>query len=435
MTAFYPARISEVLPRSSAARVKLRAGDFLLAINGTPLRDVIDVQIYAAEPDLAFLVERDGQQMTLRTARRYGETLGLVFEKEIFDSQVRSCHNNCDFCFVTQMAPGLRGPLYVKDDDYRLSFLHGNYITLTNLSEDDWERIEEQFLSPLYVSVHVTDPDVRVSLMHNPRAGQIMAQLTRLAEMEIEIHTQAVLVPGRNDGAALNRTIVDLAALYPAVADLTIVPVGLTRWHHPDLRFYTDAEATVVLEQALGWQARLRAELGLGFVYPSDEWFLRAGVPVPPVDAYDDVLPALVENGVGMVRLFLDGWDALHDALAKLGGPHQTWVTGALFAPVLREKATTFSAMTSVPVEVVAVPNRAFGETVTVAGLLTVADILNALQTMPPGGIIVLPDEIFRGPEGQSLDDLRPKAIASAMQSRIYVVTGQDTQSIVTYAA
>jgi len=424
-----------IMADSTAARAALRVGDRLLAINDVAVRDVIDVQVLSAEPALSFLVERDGQQVMYSVERRYGETLGLNFAAELFDGKTRPCRNNCDFCFVTQMAPGLRSPLYVKDDDYRLSFLHGNYITLTNLGESDWERIEEQFLSPLYVSVHATEPDVRVSLMHNPRAGQVMAHLTRLAEVGIEMHSQAVLVPGRNDGLHLDCTIADLAALYPAVADLTVVPVGLTRWHHPALRPYTDAEANVVLEQVLSWQARLRDDLGVGFVYPSDEWFLRAKVPIPPVEDYDGLLPALIENGVGMVRLFLDGWDALLDALAQLGGPHQTWVTGTLFAPVLRGKAAAFAAVTGLPVEVVAVPNHAFGETVTVAGLLTVDDILTALHDTAAGGVIVLPEEIFRGPDGQSLDEKLPAAIAAVKESHIYLVTGHETQPLVIQAA
>lgn len=432
MTKYDPAQITDIAPRSVAARAGLRAGDGLLALNGMPLRDVIDVQFYAAEPELEFLIERAGRQKTLRANRRYGQALGLAFETELFDGDIRACRNNCDFCFVSQMPPrktggeGLRAPLYIKDDDYRLSFLHGNYITLTNLDESDWTRIEEQHLSPLYVSVHATEPDVRVGLMHNPRAGQIMEHLARLAEMDIEIHTQAVLAPGRNDGVHLDRTIADLASLYPAVADVTVVPVGLTRWHTPQMRPYTDAEAAAVLAQTLDWQGRLRAELSAGFVYPSDEWFLRAGVSIPPLSDYDGLLPALVENGVGMVRLFLDGWDALQAELAQLAGPRQTWVTGMLFAPLLREKAQTFSAHTGLAADVVAVPNRVFGETVTVAGLLTVGDILAELRERELGDLLVLPDELFRGPDGCALDDKSAADIQQAAGRPVFIVTQTD---------
>ncbi len=421
MTTFCPATITAVAPRSTAARAGVRAGDLLLAINGTRLRDVIDVQIYAAEPELTFLIERDGRRLQLHVKRRYGEPLGLSFAVELFEGQIRVCRNHCDFCFVDQMAPGLRASLYVKDDDYRLSFLHGNYITLTNLSEADWARIAEQYLSPLYVSVHATEPDVRLGLMHHPRAGDIMAHLERLIALGIQVHTQAVLVPGRNDGAHLDRTIADLAALHPGVVDLTVVPVGLTRWHTPPVRPYTDAEAAAVLAQVLDRQAHLRASLGVGFVYPADEWFLRAGVPVPPRKAYDALLPALIENGVGMARLFLDGWKELQADLVRLGGPRQSWVTGMLFAPLLQEQAYAFMAATGLAVDVVAVPNRAFGTTVTVAGLLTVKDVLDALREHAVGDVLVLPGEMFRGPDGCALDGKTVADVAAATAAQVAV--------------
>jgi NifB/MoaA-like Fe-S oxidoreductase len=197
----------------------------------------------------------------------------------------------------------------------------------------------------------------------------------------------------------------------------------LTRWHNPTLRPYTDAEAAVVLAQVLDRQTRLRAELGIGFVYPSDEWFLRAGVPVPALPDYDGLLPALIENGVGMVRQFLDGWDALQAELAHLGGPRQTWVTGALFAPVLREKAAVFTIDTGLAADVVAAPNRTFGETVTVAGLLTVGDILAELRGREIGDVLVLPDELLRGPAGCALDDRVAAEIEQATERPVFVVS------------
>lgn len=422
MTSYFPALITAVDPQSVAARAGIMPGDVLLALNGMPLRDVIDVSIVAAAPRLSFLVEREGQRKRLPAQRRYGEPLGLDFAEELFDGPLHVCRNACDFCFVAQMAPDLRPPLYVKDDDYRLSFLHGNYISLTNLSPADWERIAEQALSPLYVSVHATDPDVRVSLMHNPRAGEIMAQLRRLVDAGIEVHTQAVLLPGRNDGACLDRTIMDLAALYPGVRSLCVVPVGLTRWHKPTLRPFTDAEARATLEQTLAHQARLRETLGIGFVYPSDEWYLRAGEPVPPLTAYDDLLPALVENGVGMVRLFMEWWPATQARIAALGGERQTWVTGTLFAPLLRAYARRFEAETGIPAEVLAIPNAAFGETVTVTGLLAGADLLAALAATATGEVIVAPEVIFRGPEGRTLDGVTAEELGARLGKPIAVV-------------
>ncbi len=430
MTTYYPAIITSVVPGSVADEAGLRPGDRLLAIDGVPLRDVIDVQILTAEPEFTFIVERRGRRLERYAERRYGQPLGLNFADLLFDGAIRRCRNNCEFCFVTQMPPGMRSTLYVKDDDYRLSFLHGNYVTLTNLAPEDWERIEEQYLSPLYVSIHATEPGVRVGLMANPAASPILEQLERLVDAGVEIHTQAVLVPGRNDGPHLDRTVADLAELHPGVVDLSVVPVGLTRHHAAGLRPYTDAEAAAVLEQLRGWQERLREELGVAFVYPSDEWYLRAGKPVPPLRAYDGLLPALIENGVGMVRRFTDAREALFAALAPLGGP-QSWITGTLFAPLLGELARDFTKATGVQVEVIPIANRAFGETVTVAGLLTVGDVLAALEERSPGEVIVMPEEIFRGPERQALDEGSVAAVARATGRRVVVVAQEEGRWVV----
>jgi putative radical SAM enzyme (TIGR03279 family) len=422
MTDYYPATITGVSPDSAARRCGLRAGDRLLAFNETPLRDVIDVQFYGGEDQLSILYERGNRRRRCKVRRRYGEPLGIDFAQDLFSGEPRLCRNNCEFCFVTQMPAGLRQALYVKDDDYRLSFLHGNYITLTNLDETDWERIEAQYLSPLYVSVHATEPEIRVGLMKNPRAREIVTQLRRLAEMGIEVHTQAVLVPGRNDGAHLDRTIQDLVGLHPAIQTLSVVPVGLTRWCNPEMRTYTEAEATEVLGQVEAWHTQLRAELGVGFVYPSDEWYLRAALAVPEVEVYDNLLPAMIENGVGMVRRFLDGREKLTDTLDS-AGDHQIWVTGTLFAPILSAYAGRYARQTGRRVEVVPVVNRFFGDTVTVAGLLTAQDVLAALSGLDLGSGIVLPGEMFRGPEGRSLDGQTPEFVQSSLGVPVYLVS------------
>lgn len=420
---YYPATIKAVEPDSVASKAGLRPGDRLLTINGQTLRDVIDMQVYAAEPDLTFVVERDNQPLQFSVSRRYGQPLGLIFVYDLFDYPMRVCRNNCEFCFVAQMPPGMRPTLYVKDDDYRYSFLYGNYITLTNLNAEDWERIAEQYLSPLYISVHATDPEVRVKLLHNPNAGAIMEQLAQLVDMGIELHTQAVLVPGCNDGEQLDNTISELAGLYPGVRSLSIVPVGLTRWHNPTIRPYTDTEAQAILEQTLEWQIYLRRELGTGFVYPTDEWYLRAQHPFPPLAEYDGQLDALVENGVGMVRFFLDSWEDLQEKLSRLGHTHQTWITGTLFAPLLTQYAQEFTQSTHITANVITVPNQLFGETVTVAGLLTVKDVLAALHYQEVGEALILPEEMFRGPGGKSLDDQFPTALATATGCQVYLAT------------
>ncbi len=415
-----PGMISAVQPNSLAARLGLRPGDELLEINGHPLRDLIDVQFYGAEERLALRVRREGKEQTIQARRRYDEPLGLDFTHPVFDTDIRRCNNRCEFCFVTQMPRGLRPSLYIKDDDYRYSFLFGSYITLTNLTEEDWARIGEQRLSPLYVSVHATDPDLRRRVLGNPRVPDIMDDLRRLARMGIEVHTQLVLVPGLNDGPHLDRSIGDLADLYPSVRSVSVVPVGLTKYHRGGCRPYTLQEMRGVWEQVTAWQRRLRRRLGVRFVYLSDEWILRLGETVPPRAAYDGL--DLRENGVGVVRSLLDRWRSVERTLSAAGGPGQTWVTGELMAPVLEVLAAKFAVRTGIQVQVVPVPNRFFGETVTVAGLLTGQDVVAHLRERPLQETLVLPAVMFRGPEGQSLDEMRPDDLVRALDRPVYLV-------------
>ncbi|HEY74507.1 MAG TPA: DUF512 domain-containing protein [Thermoflexia bacterium] len=392
--------IAAVAAGTLAERVGLRAGDELLSINGNLLRDLIDARFYSAEERLALRVRRDGREFEVEAGRSYDERLGLEFAQPTFDG-IRRCDNRCEFCFVAQMGPGLRRSLYVKDDDYRYSFLFGNYITLTNLDESDWARIGQQHLSPLYVSVHATDPGLRRRILCNPTAPDIMAQLHRLADLEIEAHTQIVVTPGLNDGVHLDRSITDLADLYPALRSVSVVPVGLTKYHRGGCRAHTLDEARAVFERVVGWQTRLRERLGVNFAYLSDEWYLRLGENVPPLAAYDGL--DLTENGVGLVRQFLsEPLIPNHES--------QTLVTGTLFAPLLRQAAAEFAN-----VEVAPVVNRFFGETVTVAGLLTGRDVVAQLQERDLGDVVALPAAMFGGPEGQSLDEMWPQGIGEAL--------------------
>jgi putative radical SAM enzyme (TIGR03279 family) len=301
------------------------------------------------------------------------------------------------------MPPNLRPSLYVKDDDYRLSFLTGSYVTLTNLTEADWARIDEQRLSPLYVSVHATDLDLRRRVLRNPAAPDVMEQLRRLAALDIEVHTQIVVTPGLNDGPHLDRSIGDLSGLYPLTRSVSVVPVGLTRFHRSGCRVHTEAEMRLVFKQVVAWQARLRERLGVSFAYLSDEWYLRLGESVPEVDVYDGL--DLTENGVGLVRRFLDAHHAYPAS--------STLVTGTLFAPVLRAvtKAT-----------VIPVVNDFFGQTVTVAGLLTGQDVIAQLQGRDLGDVVVLPGAMFGGPEGQSLDGMGPQGIEEALGRRVVTI-------------
>jgi putative radical SAM enzyme (TIGR03279 family) len=320
------------------------------------------------------------------------------------------------------MPQGLRPSLYIRDDDYRMSFLFSSYVTLTNLTEPDWVRIDEHHLSPLYVSVHATDPDLRRRFLGNPQAPDVVAQLHRLADMGVEVHTQIVVRPGVNDGCHLDRSIGDLVDLYPSVRSVSVVPLGLTKYHHFDCRIHTDAEMRDVLERVGGWQTELRDQLGVSFAYLSDEWYLRLGESVPPLEAYDGL--DLTENGVGLVAAFeAESW-RLRSAIRNLESA--TLVTGMLFAPVLS------AAVAGSPAEVVPLANRFFGESVTVAGLLTVDDVIAQLEDRDVGRVLLLPPAMFAGPEGQSLDDMWPRDVAQALGRpvRVGVTPRGDTTSM-----
>ena len=295
-------RITAVTPGSVAAEIGLQTGDELLAINDHPVEDVIDVQYYAAEETLELLVRRDGEQLLFEAERAYNQPLGLDFAHPTFDTDIRRCNNLCEFCFVLQMAPQFRRTLYIKDDDYRYSFLFGHFVTLTNLSDHDWWRIETMRLSPLYISVHVTNIDLRRRFLRNPEAPDVMEQLRWLAERGIEFHTQLVVVPSFNDGPWLERSIDDLAGLWPAARSISVVPVGLTKHHKYGMRPHTAAEAAVILDYVESLQPDFLARLGARFVYPTDEWYLVTGREAPPQAAYDN--QELHENGLGMVRRF-----------------------------------------------------------------------------------------------------------------------------------
>ncbi|MDR7402935.1 MAG: DUF512 domain-containing protein, partial [Armatimonadota bacterium] len=298
--------IASVRPGSWAARAGLGKGDVVLSVNGQPLQDVLDYRYLCAEPHVRLEVRRpDGTVLLLETEKDVDQDLGISFTAATFDG-IRRCRNRCLFCFVDQMPGGLRPGLYVKDDDYRHSFLYGNYITLTGLRADDWQRIRRLRLSPLYVSVHTTNPVLRARLMGTPRAAPIMDRLRRLAEEGIRFHAQVVLCPGWNDGPELERTGRDLAGLYPAVESVAAVPVGLTahRQGLPPLRGYTAAEARAVLAQVDTLRAENMSRLGTPLLYAADEFYALAGRPIPAARYYGD-FPQL-ENGVGLVRRFLD---------------------------------------------------------------------------------------------------------------------------------
>ena len=414
--------IESVAPGSVGEELGLRSGDVLLAINGQPVRDVIDVQFYGAEETLQLLVAREGRQRLLDGERGYGDELGLSFVHPTFDVDIRRCANNCDICFVKQNAPGMRKSLFIKDDDYRYSFLFGHFVTLTNLTTADWARLEEQRLSPLYVSVHTTDPELRRRFLSRKAAPDVMEQLQRLARLNIEVHTQVVLVPGLNDGEHLAQTVRDLEGLRGRpVASLGIVPVGLTRHHPGRCRTHTAAEAEALLEQVQPWRDANRRRWGEAFLHPSDEWYLVAGRDVPPARAYDGF--PQVENGVGMVRRLLDEWQSLKRRLPGNGLRPATLACGTLIAPVLRGIVAELNERAGASWRLVPVENEFFGPVTTVSGLLTGQDVISTLrQEHALGDLLLLPRAMFTGqygagsaPPGTTLDDIHLSEIEAQL--------------------
>jgi putative radical SAM enzyme (TIGR03279 family) len=393
-------------------RLGLQPGDRLISINGHVLRDIIDCHFYGAEESLRIVVERAGRRFSHTVERAYGEELGLRFADDVFDG-LRRCNNRCAFCFVDQMPGGMRRSLYVKDDDYRFCFLYGNFVTLSNWTEKDWQRIAEQRLSPLYVSVHATDLELRRRIFSNPELPDILAQLRRLGESGIEAHAQVVLVPGVNDGPWLERTVQDLADLYPSVRSVGVVPVGLTRHHAAGLRPLACEEERAIVEQITAWQGEFRRRFGVGLVYPSDELYLRGGFPIPQATEYDG-FPQL-ENGIGLTRQLLDEWARASTRSGAGERGKGLLVCGTLIAPVLSGIVEEVSRVYGFDITLTPVVNDFFGSMVTVSGLLTGGDVLRALRGRELRSVVFLPRSMFGAAGRVTLDDLTLEEITSEL--------------------
>jgi len=419
------ALISSVRPGSKAARAGLSPGDRILKVNDETVRDLIELSFALSETKVKLdIVKASGEAVQLRMSKAIDEDLGLEFESAVFD-RVRTCANKCIFCFVDQMPEGLRNTLYVKDDDYRLSFLYGNFVTLTNLTTVDFDRIRRFHLSPLYVSVHTTDGALREKMLGTPLAAGILKQLRKLAAMGIEMHTQIVLCPDWNDGEALIRTVHELAKLRPEVMSVAIVPVGLTRFREScrPMRTFTANEAEDIVDAVTGWQEGFRSETGNSFVYLSDEMYLKAGRSVPQEDFYDGY-PQL-ENGIGLIRSFLTEWeesfDAGNKAIGKLENEKILVVCGTAFAPILAEILQPFGAA----VRVEAVINRFFGPAVNVSGLLTGEDIVSHLQSLPEKTQhIVLSSTMLRKQENVFLDGMTLAEFQQRVGIAVHIASG-----------
>jgi putative radical SAM enzyme (TIGR03279 family) len=421
----------------------IQPNDVILSVNGQKLRDVIDFQFFAADEEVLCLeVAPEGDSHRVHTVEVYcepGDVPGISFTEPTF-SPIRECNNHCPFCFIDQLPGSMRNSLYIRDDDYRYSFLFGNFVTLTNLNERDWQRLEEQRLSPLYVSVHATDLQMRRTLLGNDRAPDIMRQFERLFAMGIRVHTQVVTCPGMNDGAILERTVSDLAAHFPNVLSIGVVPVGLTRTPQEILsgpepscsrilpsaadlpiRTFLPEEARDVVKATRRWQRDLRRRYGSSIVYASDEFYLLCGEPIPSTASYDGY--PQYENGIGMVRDLIDDWNRLKRRLARSSSPRRgssaTMICGEMIAATLQHLTGAWAMQTGAEVELVPVPNRFFGSRVRVSGLLTGGDIM-ANAHRYSGDIVILPSVMLDKSGSRLLDGVTPTELEQRLGKPVY---------------
>jgi len=397
-----PGVVSGVRPGSLAEEAGIEPGDGVLSVNGHPLRDVVDLQFYAAEEEVEVHIRKaNGLDDLVVFEKDIDEDLGLEFERATWDDVIL-CNNNCFFCFLKGLPKGMRKTLYTKDDDYRLSFLHGNFVTLTNLSEDDWARLEEQRLSPLNVSVHATGLDLRRHMLSNPTAPDVLDQIRRLGSLGLQAHTQIVLCPGVNDGEHLARSIRDLGELYPTVQTISVVPVGasprLEEWARTrngiSLARPTPQSAREIVAILSPFQKEFRRRFGATIVQCSDEFYVTAGAPIPGAATYDGF--PQYENGIGMVRTMLQDWATTKRRLRtranppRLGGRSALIGTASLIAPTLARVAGEFSEITGAEVCVQGVTNSVFGERVNVSGLLCGKDYVEQLRGAA-ADLVILP--------------------------------------------
>ena len=423
-------KIDSVEPGSIAEEMGIESGDILLEVNGKPIQDVFDYHFLINDVLLTLLIRKPNGEWELEIEKDYYEDPGIVFENGLMDDY-KSCYNKCIFCFIDQMPPNMRETLYFKDDDSRLSFLQGNYVTLTNMKEEDVERIITYKLAPINVSVHTMNPELRCEMLHNRFAGEALDKIRRFYEGEIEMNGQIVLCKGVNDGAELERSIKELADYLPYMQSLSVVPVGLTKFRdglYP-LKPFEKEDAKEVLEIIHKWQKICYEKHGIHFVQASDEWYLLAEEPFPPEENYDGYIQ--LENGVGMIRLLLEEFE---DSLRQLrkSGAMERWnhrkreistVTGRIVAPYIERMARRMEEeFPGLCVHVHPIRNDFFGERITVTGLLTGQDIMAQLKGEHLGEELLLPINVLRSGERVLLDDYTVEDISSALQVPVNIV-------------
>jgi putative radical SAM enzyme (TIGR03279 family) len=420
-----PARIINVADNSIAEEIGIETGDILISINGKKIVDIIDYQFYGQDDYMVVDVQKpDGELWSIEIEKDYDEVLGLEFDGVVFD-RMKVCKNRCIFCFVDQMPPHMRQTLYIKDDDYRYSFLYGNFITLTNLTEADWQKIITLKLSPLYISVHCIQPDLRKKMLNNPQASTIKQDLKRLQDAGIEVHTQIVLCPGVNDGRILEETINELASFHPSVISIGIVPVGLTGFRDklPELEPVTADQAKKLIELIESYQKEFRSLYGMGLVYIADEFYLKAKIDFPDESYYDDY--PQIENGIGLARIFLDEFLIEEPLLPEQIEPREVYIiTGVSAQPILEKIVIRMNNIKGLRVTILTVANKFFGGIVTVTGLLTGGDIICTLGQKYEGKRVIIPEIVCREGQDILLDDISLDKIREASKADIVTVDG-----------
>lgn len=416
--------ISSVAPGSIAQEMGIEPGDSLLEVNGKSPEDVFDYRYLMNEEEILVLIRKvNGEEWELEIEKEYEDDLGIEFENGLMDDY-RSCRNKCIFCFIDQLPKGMRSTLYFKDDDSRLSFLQGNYLTLTNMSEHDIDRIIQYKLSPINISFQTMNPELRCKMLHNRFAGEIFDKVKRLKDAGIIMNGQIVLCRGVNDGAELERSIRELTAYMPQLESVSVVPVGLTRYRdglYP-LEPFTKEDACEVLDLIHGWQEKLYKEWGNHFIHAGDEWYILAERPIPEEKTYDGYLQ--LENGVGMVRL-LD--EEVAQTLAGMTGDdrkiHRTIATGELAAPFLRKHVESVrKKYPNVDIQVFAIKNEFFGGKITVAGLITGTDLISQLKGKDLGDRLLLTNHMLKSGEPVFLDDVTVDDVQNALQIKVSIV-------------
>ena len=422
--------IAKVNPGSIAEELEITAGDKLIAINDTEIEDIFDYQYLIQDEYLEALIEKpDGEQWLLEIDKDYDEDLGIEFENGLMDDY-RSCHNKCIFCFIDQMPKGMRDTLYFKDDDSRLSFLQGNYVTLTNMSEHDIDRITRYHLSPINISFQTTNPELRCKMLNNRFAGEALKKVDKLYDAGITMNGQIVLCKGINDGAELERSISDLTKYLPNLESVSVVPVGLSKYRdglYP-LEPFTKEDAKEVLSIIHKWQDKLFPEYGLHFIHASDEWYILAEEELPEEERYDGYLQ--LENGVGMLRLLMTEFEETMTELSeKLAFPDESvtktlsMATGLLAYPYIKKMTERIQeAFPNVQIHLYPITNNFFGEKITVSGLLTGGDIRDQLLGKELGERLLLPQNVLRSGEEVFLDDVTVTELEKALQVKIDIV-------------